>query len=504
MPKSRGDSIASSGSRSTGGAAGSINQNGGAGEEVNSTRSTIGVNGINEIVERVNTRLQSSRTVTVPAYSNTRRREENMQVTYNEDGRHAQVSSASGHTYDVDYLDNTCNCIHFRTRGGVGCRHIDAVNRGLGQISQQPVNTPTTGNSSFTQEHQAARTLADQQAEASRNTINQDISDDGFFYSDNEQEFLNALQAARNIEPEYEYENALNGSQNTFGLEIEFVGGDANAIARELHALGICAYNTRVGYHSRSVPGKWKLESDGSVSSGSQGGELVSPVLKDTPETWHTIEKICEVARRHGATIDNRCGGHVHVGMDSLDTAKQRWKRFMKTIGSFEDVIYRLAGGSMGRIRSGYTHYATPFASTAQSAANRNFQMESAADVNNFARSICTNRYNSINLTNIPNPSRPNTVEFRYFNSSLDPRQLQANVKIANAIMVASEKARTRNSSDSIVSDTMKKRGNMLKEQTPGRNRDNNALMKFVDIVFSRKSDKDRIINVFAKNTWAN
>lgn len=67
--------------------------------------------------------------------------------------------------------------------------------------------------------------------------------------------------------------------------------------------------------------------------------------------------------------------------------------------------------------------------------------------------------------------------------------------------MVSSEKARTHGDS---VSETMKKRGNMLKEQTPGRNRDNTALMKFVDIIFSRKKDKDRIINVFAKNNWAN
>lgn len=491
MPKSRGNSIASS---SGSGASGSINQNGGL------DSGGIGINGINEIANRVNTRLQSSRTVTVPTYSNTRRREENLQVTYDEDGRHAHVTSSSGNIYEVDYIDNNCNCMHFRTRGGNGCRHIDAVSRGLGQITLQP-DRISSGDSSPSTEHELVRSLSDQQDEATRNALNQDIEDDGFFYSDNEQDFLNMLEAARNIEPEYEYENVLNGSQNSFGIEIEFVGGNANAIANELYRLGICAFDHRVHYHARGVPGKWKLESDGSVCSGSEGGELVSPVLKDTPETWRAIEKICEVVKRHGGSIDYRCGGHVHIGMDSLDTAKQRWKRLMKNISCFEDVLYRLAGGSSGRIRSGYNRYASPFATEAQRAVNRPFRMESETDVNNFARDICRSRYNAINLTNIPNPNKPNTVEFRYFNSSLDHRQLQANIKIANAIMVSSEKARTHGDS---VSETMKKRGNMLKEQPPGRNRDNTALMKFVDIIFSRKKDKDRIINVFAKNNWAN
>lgn len=387
--------------------------------------------------------------------------------------------------------------MHFRIRGN-RCRHIDAVNRGLGQIIQPPDRIPN-GNSSPSTEHEMVRYLSDQQDEALR-SLNEAIEDDGFFYSDNEQEFLNTLEMARNIEPEYEYENVLNGSQNSFGIEIEFVGGDADAIARELYSLGICAYDRRVGYHSRSVPGKWKLERDGSVCSGSEGGELVSPVLRDTPETWQTIEKICEVVKRHGGYVNQRCGGHVHIGMDSLDTARQRWKRFLKNISCFEDVVYRLAGGSLGRIREGYTAYATPFAGEAQRAVNRSFRMESEGDVNNFARSICQSRYKAINLTNIPEPNKPNTIEFRYFNSSLDPRQLQANIKIANAIIVSSEKARTRGNS---TSEAMKRRGNMLKEQTPGRNRSNTALMKFVDIVFSRKKDKDNIINVFAKNNWA-
>lgn len=104
------------------------------------------------------------------------------------------------------------------------------------------------------------------------------------------------------------------------------------------------------------------------------------------------------------------------MGIDPLDTAKQRWKRFFKTIGGFEDVMYRLSGGSLGRIRSGYTRYATPFSERARYGERANFAMNEMSDVHSLARNVSEgNRYYGINLTNIYNDSRPNTVEFRSY-----------------------------------------------------------------------------------------
>ncbi|MDT9337662.1 amidoligase family protein [Clostridium perfringens] len=50
---------------------------------------------------------------------------------------------------------------------------------------------------------------------------------------------------------------------------------------------------------------------------------------------------MCDVAKIHGARVDQRCGGHVHINMEKLDTARQRWRRFFKTIEVYEDCIYR-------------------------------------------------------------------------------------------------------------------------------------------------------------------
>lgn len=72
--------------------------------------------------------------------------------------------------------------------------------------------------------------------------------------------------------------------------------------------------------------------------------------LKDTPETWRQIEVICEVTKRHGARVNHSCGAHVHIGMNKLDTARKRWRRFFKMIENYEEYLYRAAGGDLGRM----------------------------------------------------------------------------------------------------------------------------------------------------------
>ncbi len=407
--------------------------------------------------------------------------------------------------------------MHHRIRGA-RCRHIEAVHIALGQIGERTDSEPVPNGEVFENytSMDIDRLRSDLQEEENRRDLVEILEDDEYFYTENDAEFRSLLGRAAQIQPEYEYENVLNGSKNTFGIELEFVGGDSNAIARELYQLGICAYDHRVGYHdtsSPSVPGKWKMEFDCSVADrySSAGGELVSPVLEDTPETWKTIEKICEVAKRHGARIDERCGSHVHVGMDPLDTARQRWKRFFKTIAGFEDVIYRVAGGTLGQIRNQYTRYASPFAERSAQGARTRIQINDISDVHNLARQVSrvypgrdrhSDRYHGVNLTNIYDSQRPNTIEFRYFNGSLDACQIQSNVKLANGVLVAATKARTKENS---TTSSMQKRGNILKAHSlEGNNRTDSALKKFVDIIFTRKKDKDRIIGVYAKNTWAN
>src|ERR1700724_2776466 len=88
----------------------------------------------------------------------------------------------------------------------------------------------------------------------------------------------------------YERENVIGDPNQTFGIEIEFDGANANAVARALHEAGLASSARQEPYHSGSrVPGKWTVEHDATVA-----GEGVGPILQDTPETWAHPKRVFE------------------------------------------------------------------------------------------------------------------------------------------------------------------------------------------------------------------
>ncbi|MCR1952727.1 amidoligase family protein [Clostridium sp. DSM 100503] len=127
------------------------------------------------------------------------------------------------------------------------------------------------------------------------------------------------------------------------------------------------------------------------------------------------------------------------------------------------------------------------------------FSMENDEDVMVMARSVSRmNRYYGINLKNIATDKAP-TVEFRYFNGSLNPKQIQANIKLAAGIINASEKSRWRDTED----ENYKKRGKILKNSTSSSGtRTKEKMIELLDIAFSRKKDKDMLLNVLKRNEW--
>src|SRR3984893_12393295 len=151
------------------------------------------------------------------------------------------------------------------------------------------------------------------------------------------------LHLARTSGGEYERENVIGDANQTFGVEIEFDGADANEVALAFHAAGLASTPNLQGYHSYREPGKWVVEHDSTVT-----GEVVSPVMRDTPETWAQLERACAILRENGATVTTRTGGHVHVGADSagMDHDVGRFRRVANACAWAEDLMYRLAAAT--------------------------------------------------------------------------------------------------------------------------------------------------------------
>ncbi|MDD4566125.1 MAG: amidoligase family protein [Eubacteriales bacterium] len=448
-----------------------------------------------EMSDRIEDRLRAAGTVRVNVESRTRGTREDVDVTFS--GRTAVIRSGSGRSYSVDINTGSCDCPDFVNRQN-RCRHIEAADIAREQITQGTFqgsrNDTDINTNQFTGEY-----ISNETEDEIRN-LQREYHDDSFFYTENPEQFEQDMQRLREAPVPYYYQNVLNGSNVTFGIELEFVDGDSNAIARELHSLGICSSSSMQRYHSLRAPGKWVLEIDGSVTRGGRGGELISPVLTDTPETWQQIETICEVARRHGARVNTSTGGHVHIGAeDALDGKRQRWRRFFKTAVGFEEAFHRLAGGEQSRFRNSY-YAPSSLSQNRAGISTRMPQEENTSAFQTVISRISQGKYQSINISSFSGSKK--TIEFRAFNGTLTPGIIQANVKYAAGVINTSVRSRIRQGEGIDVSDSDRKRGRIINDYEINNNRSDLSIMKAMDVMFSRKEDKEHILSVMAKNSW--
>jgi hypothetical protein len=286
---------------------------------------------------------------------------------------------------------------------------------------------------------------------------------------------------------EYERDGVIGDPNQTFGIEIEFDGADPNTVAQALYEAGLGSGPNVEGYHSQHrIEGRWTVERDVTVT-----GEVVSPVLRDTPETWTQLERVCELLRRHGARVSARTGGHVHVGCDSanLDHDVNRFRRVARLCSWAEDLMYRLSAGS-GRGRrhrgagNGY-RWCGPMRSAGQ--------FEEAQDLRDLMYRVGYSHNVGLNYGNILDGRR--TIEYRYFDSSLDPARLQMNIKLACWIT-----KRAGELPDSAIPHERVALGTHASAAEPDSS--DRLLRTFADLVFVRPRDRMRLYNLYEQSAW--
>lgn len=430
------------------------------------------------------------RDVRVQSWSHTRGQMEDLVLRFTGPER-AFVRSYSGNVYET--TTDSCTCPGHVMRRRI-CRHIAGVRSALGigggvaaapTVRHEETAAPAAAEARSEEAAQvvAARSDEDRLADEARARWEELQRHDDTSLEDDET-FRRLYDTALRGEVVYERENVLGGTGVTFGVEIEFVGGDANAIARDLHAAGLIPAARRERYHSPRRSGMWAFETDGSVSTEYSGGEVVSPPLSDTPEAWTQLERICEIIRRHGGSVDRQCGAHVHVSHEPLDANRHRWTRLIRLAGGYEDLLYRLASGGEatgGRHRG--TGYAVPGIA---SRVSRRFDSDREA---RQTLNLSGGRYSALNY-------RANTVEFRHFNGTLDPRRIQANVRLAHAMVMAARTLQRRNSRSRFVP------SQGMPHQSVTDDANHTHVRRLADALFTRAADKVALLWLYATGNW--
>lgn len=432
--------------------------------------------------------------------------------------------------------DLTCSCQQFQNTQN--CVHIDASALALHRRLVPPTRTPSRR---LTPEERAeriaeAQRIADQAAlsDWTRNEVTLAEarrtwrSDAEVLYSESEDDFVEvftrASETARTADTpaiSYQRENALGGmaqrgSGQAFGVELEYdfpreMSWTERRIAnerigRELFETGLASAPGQLGYGAARRHGfrdthtdasgasTWSFERDGSVG----GGELVTPAMYDEPETWEKVDKAVEILRRNGAVTSRKAGAHVHVGTAGYNGDGKKYTELARLMTQHEDVMLRIAADPNRGTHRNNT-YTSPLSSVPVDGFN---------DVQQ-AKRWQGGRGRALNLGGVSAEAdhSKDHVEFRIFDATLNPGAIQAQIRTAVAMTNAAAR---------IAGDTPTKRDKELagshaqRASVRGRRRltredileDTATFRSLLDTLFSRKQDKDQLIEVFAHTKW--
>lgn len=233
-----------------------------------------------------------------------------------------------------------------------------------------------------------------------------------------------------------------------FGVEIEFIG-DIARVAAELRAEGLPVVNqghTHLG-HSES---RWVVKRDGSVQ---RGGELVSPPLDfDNSDHRDQVNRAVTCLQRANVKPHPSAGIHVHIEARHDDGRMMSGKEIAAVVRftyKFEDAIYRIASSGWEKIRAGARTYAQPIPEPTALNIMECKTMEEVwrvwsgyparirtrgPNASHYGRRFTQEmeRYAATNLRSI---SAHGTIEFRYFNSSINADRIQAYIALCMAIV---------------------------------------------------------------------
>jgi hypothetical protein len=220
-----------------------------------------------------------------------------------------------------------------------------------------------------------------------------------------------------------------------FGIEIEY-HGSPSAVADAMQNSGLPFMDRRNQYSGFSHT-HWMLKYDGSVT---HGGELVSPPLDfDDPAQRAQVTTAILAMQQAGVTPHNDAGIHIHVEASHEDGTKftpREAAAAVRFFHKFQDIIYRIASSGWSKIRPRNSYFKPVEKDMAEkmmkvrteSALIKAWYGDSRIPTEHYDDS----RYRGINLHSF---FQMGTIEFRVFNSSLNPDRVQAYVALCCAII---------------------------------------------------------------------
>lgn len=224
-----------------------------------------------------------------------------------------------------------------------------------------------------------------------------------------------------------------------FGIEIETIKRDRGTVATAIQSV-VGGSVRHIGSPSSYDPWEitddqsriWKVVADASLTSVTPDlrAEVVSPVLGY--DDIATLQEVVRAIRRCGATVDEKCGMHIHVDASAFDG--KTLANLAKIVHKQEPLILTALGVSQARLNQ-YTKpvSADLIARIERSRPKTKDQMNRIwyGFHNSNPTHYDSTRYHGVNLHNV---WYRGTIEFRWFEATLHAGKVKAAVQFVLAI----------------------------------------------------------------------
>lgn len=231
----------------------------------------------------------------------------------------------------------------------------------------------------------------------------------------------------------------------TIGTELEFTGLTRKAAAEVVAKyFGTTASYTGEGYAAWTIKGgdgrEWKILRDTSIREDCTGEqcELVTPILN-----WADIELLQDIVwdlRAAGGKVNWSCGQHVHIGSAGMTGTAIR--NLVNVIASREELFYKALKVDRDRKR----RYCKPIEERFLKELNakkpeRLTEVKAIwyGDERDHSDHYDYSRYHAVNLHAT---FTKGTIEFRWFNGTLDMFEVAAAIHLSAALVAFAKRAK--------------------------------------------------------------
>lgn len=290
-----------------------------------------------------------------------------------------------------------------------------------------------------------------------------------------------------------ELRNKLSIDTNiTFAGEIEFEEANRDLIELDL-------YNT-------FPMDDWIVKDDNTLSN---GGEVNSPVLRDSEKTWNDFSTVCSIVDGNAYVLDNT-SAHVHIGMHILGNNPKFWRNFALLWMTYENIITRFLYGEYISPRISMGEFAKPISQLLIDNFDRIEDRTKYYNATYILKvlNLGDDRRRSVNFKNCADAEllffnkvgNKNTIEFREPNGTFNPIIWQNNI---NLLVKLLEYAKNDQFNEEIIQRRLKEiiRNNIPSNITKYGQINIVQAIEFADLIFNNNLDKIYFLRQYIKDS---